>query len=98
MGDFRTYIKIKVEWSDKKYERELNINYTPKNSGYNCDCDILDKRVIDTFKDIWLDIKDTANHRIFKEEVKRKAKRAKEKKQVVEKELKELKRLKEKYD
>lgn len=87
MGDFRASIKITFEMFGKKKECDMWINYFP-----DSECEGVDQRVIDFFRENWEIFKSRYDEIIWKSE--KKERDAKEK----EFELLELKRLKSKYE
>lgn len=87
MGDFRADIKIKMESLGKTYKMDSWLNYFP-----DSECDGVDQRVIDFFRESWEDIRERHDEIIYKSQTKQRE--AEEK----EHELAELERLKNKYE
>jgi len=86
MGDFRASIKITFEMFDKKEKIDMWINYWPYS-----ECDGVDQRVIDFFRENWEKFKRKHDSIVRKADTKRRE--AEEK----ENDLDELARLKKKY-
>ena len=87
MGDFRADIKIKMRSLGKTYEMDSWLSYWP-----DSECDGVDQRIINFFRNSWEDTKQRHDETVYKAE--------EEKRALKEKayELSELKRLKDKYE
>lgn len=87
MGDFRATIEINVDSLGKKYKMDSWINYWP-----DSECDGVDQRVIDFFREMWEDVKRRHDEIVYRSQRKQREQSEKEH------DLTELKRLKEKYE
>lgn len=87
MGDFRADIKIRMESLGKVYKMDSWLNYWPLS-----ECEGVDQRVIDFFRESWEDIKSRHDDLVYKSDTKRREAEQREN------ELADLKRLKEKYE